>query len=308
MPIVALQWADIIKSVPIISSFIVILTFIISQLISHYSRKIEARRAWYYKAYLEKSVDKVNTFFSDSKDIIKDAINVAQAKQIEEEKQNYITACLELISDKQREFVFQTLYSFKGAYPKIFRDINLILNNYYDIHSKVFDVNDPNLDNYQQYLEDIGKVKNNLMTLLAIPVLNNKQSRRLKRDLAELNPKTKNHLQTKLVLGLLLIALSPQFCRYSNQKSEQEIGEAVKYDVFTKTHSIIDKKLKSPSTAIYSSYTKESVNQLNDTIFVVNGYVDSQNIYAAMIRQYYSCTIIYFANTKEFRCKATKLD
>jgi len=50
------------------------------------------------------------------------------------------------------------------------------------------------------------------------------------------------------------------------------------------------KQLKAPSTAKFPSYSSDMISEVTDSI-QFNFFVDSQNIYGAMIRTNYECTV-----------------
>jgi hypothetical protein len=85
-------------------------------------------------------------------------------------------------------------------------------------------------------------------------------------------------------------------------------GEKLLSEKYTKSNALIDsrqfveKRLKSPSTADFSSETQNNVKKVNDSTFVVTGYVDSQNSFGALIRTNYSCKITYLDAIGKVQC------
>jgi len=59
------------------------------------------------------------------------------------------------------------------------------------------------------------------------------------------------------------------------------------------SHQFVTDRLKSPSTAEFSSQNQEIIIQKDDSTWVVTGHVDSQNGFGAMIRSSFICEITY---------------
>lgn len=55
---------------------------------------------------------------------------------------------------------------------------------------------------------------------------------------------------------------------------------------------VIEKSLKSPSTAKFSSYAESSVTE-EDNVYTVHAYVDAQNSFGATIRKSFTCRSTY---------------
>ena len=69
-----------------------------------------------------------------------------------------------------------------------------------------------------------------------------------------------------------------------------------KIEVHTLVVGLVKEQLVSPSTAKIK-YNPDNIYEVNDTIFLVKGYVDSENSFGAMIRTNFSCQINYFPST-----------
>ena len=83
-------------------------------------------------------------------------------------------------------------------------------------------------------------------------------------------------------------------------KVQIEKGNALKVKAVVYSHICVEQNLKSPSSAEYP-YGTDGVVQINDSIFVVNSYVDSQNGFGAMLRTKYRCKLTIL-NDDKFIC------
>ena len=64
-------------------------------------------------------------------------------------------------------------------------------------------------------------------------------------------------------------------------------------NVSTMAHKCVLPLLRSPSTAEFSNYGQEDIIQLNDSTWMVDGYVDSENGFGASIRSQFVCIVTY---------------
>lgn len=64
-------------------------------------------------------------------------------------------------------------------------------------------------------------------------------------------------------------------------------------NVSTMAHQCVLPLLKSPSTAEFSNYGQEAIIQLNDSTWIVDGYVDSENGFGASVRSQFVCLVTY---------------
>ncbi len=86
------------------------------------------------------------------------------------------------------------------------------------------------------------------------------------------------------------------------------LGEKSLDEKYTKRSALLDSRqfvlqeLKTPSTAEFSFEHENSVRKINDTIFFVYGYVDSENSFGAKLRASYTCTITYLNSIDKIQC------
>lgn len=301
-------WTDFIRYSPLISSVILIITFIISQLIAQYSRKSELRRSWYFKAYFDSSLEKIDEFFKSCDTIIKKSLKKVSTLESEEEKQTYVTKQLEKISDTQRKFQMEVLYPLKGAYPETFKHLDLILESFYDIHSKVFDSDRDSEAIRNAYISEIINIKSRLMAFLAIPVSKSKQSRRLIREIEKQNPLREETNYGKIfiwfIVATILFFVIFTYCQIF--KPDESISEK-KEKALSCAQQYISKKLVSPSTADFDYNYQEGVKQVGLNLYYIESFVDSQNIYGASIRTYFTSVVEFDSLANRYICKKTSI-
>lgn len=295
---------DFVKISPLISTLVVIITFTISQIITTQSRNNELRRSWYFKAYFDVSVKKVDDFFDKCIEEIKISLKALEPVVDENDRLTITSKSLEKISDDLRDFKVRVLQPLAGAYPEVFKNITIILDSFYDIHSSAFDKHPEGVDPFKVYLEEVATIKNNLMTILAVPVLKNKQSRLLRKQITKLNPIPETINYGKIFgffIGIIVLgSLVCIFLDFSNNGSK---FKANREKALLIAQSSISSKLISPSTASFSMEYSKEVKKLNDYVYFVNSYVDSQNKYGAIIRTYFTCKVTFDNVTGDSKCE-----
>lgn len=116
------------------------------------------------------------------------------------------------------------------------------------------------------------------------------------------NPNEKKSLSKKAIIvtgAIVVISLlfvSKLFFGGDSASSNEEVKKYTKIDALSHSQVFIENKLISPATAKFDSST-EGVKQINDTIFKVVSFVDSQNKFGALVRSKYSCEIIFHPKT-----------
>lgn len=111
------------------------------------------------------------------------------------------------------------------------------------------------------------------------------------------------NMKNKLILiPAALLSLLSFSC---NQ--EKDSPKFTKQDAVVQSHLCIEKLLKSPGSTEFPYQPDETIDQLNDSTFVVLSYVDSENDFGGLKRTYYKCKVI--ANkVGEARCEDMKLE
>lgn len=66
------------------------------------------------------------------------------------------------------------------------------------------------------------------------------------------------------------------------------------------SHEFVNRGLKAPLTAKYSSFLDSNVYNEGNQKYTVDAYVDSQNSFGASLRQYYRCQLEYIVSTEKW--------
>lgn len=119
--------------------------------------------------------------------------------------------------------------------------------------------------------------------------------------------------QNKLLRGCLgiaiLLVIIVVIAFIFGIKSEKEAAKPKKHtavEALVASYSCVKEQLKSPSTAEFGTGTDGKVRQVNDTVFIINNYVDSQNGFGATVRTDYYCEVYYTSDGRAF-CKNINL-
>lgn len=122
---------------------------------------------------------------------------------------------------------------------------------------------------------------------------------------SEVNPKPKpKQTVVGIVLSLvfvLIMALTVKSCFFGTEE-KPEAYKPTKQDAVVESHLVVQKLLKSPGSADFPFQPDETIDQLNDSTFIVLSYVDSQNSFGALLRSHYKCKIIFSKNGQS-RCE-----
>jgi|GEM_PF-2535180 len=295
-----------IKYGPLVSTSAVLLVFVATQLIAFFGRKRELKRSWYLKAYLDKTIDKVNDFFDDRRSEMKKSLRKVGKIEDITAKENYISKRLERVSDTQREFISTILQPLTGAYPKIFRDISYIMESFYDLNSDAFN-GEKDSNPYQTYSDKLTIIKTDLMSFLSIPVLSSKESKILRKSLAEIRPYKRQFNYGKAFIvfmflaGVVILVKHNSKANPSPKKSLQTTEYAYELTVIA-----INDTLLSPSTAEYPGLDEQRITKHNDSTYKIEGYVDSQNQFGAVVRADFKSEIIIPKNAKNAKTTLLK--
>lgn len=81
-------------------------------------------------------------------------------------------------------------------------------------------------------------------------------------------------------------------CSGDGDDAENGKREFSKLEALSMSQLFVKDRLKSPSSAEFG-YGEDQVFQKNDSTFIVESYVDSQNSFGAMLRSKYVCTLYF---------------
>lgn len=121
----------------------------------------------------------------------------------------------------------------------------------------------------------------------------------MEKEKVELTGEQKVKVISGLIVGLFFIWL---FFIPSCDGEEPLNEKYTKSTALIESRQFVEKRLKSPSSADFSFESEKSVIKVNDTTFIVTGYVDSQNSFGAELRSNYSCKITYLDKIGKVQC------
>lgn len=102
-----------------------------------------------------------------------------------------------------------------------------------------------------------------------------------------------------LILGLIAVAVIVILIK--GPVKDSNVPD--KYEVISVAEKFVKNNLKAPSTAEFSPLSETTINIFKDNSVWVDGYVDAQNSFGAMIRSKYSVKMIYNPYNKTFTLK-----
>src|SRR6188768_1469464 len=87
-------------------------------------------------------------------------------------------------------------------------------------------------------------------------------------------------------LGFIIIAAIIVMVNFSEKKDDITSGR-----IYAATENIIKGRLMSPGSAQFAGYGERSIRALENNLYEVTTYVDSQNGYGALIRTHFVVTL-----------------
>ena len=74
-------------------------------------------------------------------------------------------------------------------------------------------------------------------------------------------------------------------------------------DIYDLAMQEIERNLKSPGSAEFSPFEEIRIKAIDDTSYMVRGYVDAQNGFGALMRIGYNCMVIYSPKADKSECE-----
>jgi hypothetical protein len=119
----------------------------------------------------------------------------------------------------------------------------------------------------------------------------------MKKEKVELSKQDKIKTISVLIVIVIILIFWIRSC------GEEPLSEKYKKSTaLIESRQFVEKRIKSPSSADFSFESEKSVIRVNDTTFIVTGYVDSQNSFGAKLRSNYSCKITYLDKIGKVQC------
>lgn len=113
-----------------------------------------------------------------------------------------------------------------------------------------------------------------------------------------------------IITGLVVVGIPILLIMwvFSCDGGEEIVETFDKGDALIQSRQFVEAKLVAPGTAEWAFESHDSqVRQINDTVFIVNSYVDSQNQMGALIRTNYRCDIVFVPSEDKVLCKNMNL-
>ena len=93
------------------------------------------------------------------------------------------------------------------------------------------------------------------------------------------------------VVGLLATPTTTPKPKLATPTSRRTSSEGNEYMAWAMCQQFVETRLAAPSTAKFPSYTGKFTSSLGGGRFRFNAYVDAQNVFGAMVRNNFVCTI-----------------
>lgn len=161
---------------PLVGPSIVVFTFYLNDKKDRKNKRKEAKRAWYFKAYFEPSLVKVEKFFNDSFVEMEKAINDLNHNFSEKKIENRVSEVglfLGTLAAKKRRFLIEVVDMLKLEYPKEAEKIENILMDFEDSGTAVFgeikEMVEANM--LFNYISVITELKAKMIQTLSYPAL-----------------------------------------------------------------------------------------------------------------------------------------
>ncbi|WP_080902925.1 hypothetical protein [Parabacteroides sp. Marseille-P3160] len=90
------------------------------------------------------------------------------------------------------------------------------------------------------------------------------------------------------LVGLSLVILA---IVYSGDDNNDHNNELSKYTAYNISQDFVKRFLKTPATAKFPSFQDITVQNTSENTFIVKAYVDSQNLFGALVRNDYLATV-----------------
>ena len=126
---------------PLVGPAIVVFTFYLNDKKDRKNKRKEAKRAWYFKAYFEPALVKVEIFFNESALAVEVAIaelNKDFDEKASEKRIGEVGIFLGTLALKKRKFIIEVVDMFKFEYPKEAIEVEKILMDFEDAGAGIF--------------------------------------------------------------------------------------------------------------------------------------------------------------------------
>ncbi|HHL2713000.1 TPA: DNA translocase FtsK [Yersinia enterocolitica] len=125
--------------------------------------------------------------------------------------------------------------------------------------------------------------------------------------ISDVNNKIEGKLIEFLFYALIVgvVAFFFTSCSSEEKKTKDYCSDSISAYVYSK--DLIAKSLKSPSTAKFSSYSDTNVRSYGECNFAIDGYVDAQNSFGAVIRTRFNASIRFDEKSQTYYLDKLKM-
>lgn len=126
----------------------------------------------------------------------------------------------------------------------------------------------------------------------------------------QLSEKTQNTIKSVVLLAIVLfIVYCWATCNTGSETVKKEEKKPFsKIDAYSTAQYYVSESLKSPGTADFPDIELVTIEIVQDTAFLVGGYVDAQNPFGAIVRMDYTCLVVHYPTTGKSTCTIIALD
>jgi hypothetical protein len=169
--------ANFVKDIlPLISTGLLLFYFIFDRYIGHKLRIEEKKRNWYFKAFFENSIKKIDDFFEECESIVKNELEsrlkrLSENEVLVEGEVKDTRTAQEKLSDSKRRFEYTVLQVIQTSYPKLALNLGGILLNIEDEGIIAIESNNEDIDAYWIFLSKLTIHKSLLLSKMSEPAL-----------------------------------------------------------------------------------------------------------------------------------------
>lgn len=124
---------------PLISSSIVIILFIIERFLSYRIRRKERETNWYYKVFIDPNIEKINSFFDDTKQIYVESSKKIKSNLALSNILDYKSHEMGKFQTLKRDFENDILLPIISSYQEIGNSLTEELLNLEDVYTECMD-------------------------------------------------------------------------------------------------------------------------------------------------------------------------
>jgi hypothetical protein len=155
---------------PYISTGLVLLIFLYDRIKGHKQRKEESRRTWYFKAFFENSVKKIDEFISNCDLIVEMEINEKLGLTVKGIDPSDRRSAQERLSDCKRRFSLNVIQVLQISYNNLFENLEEILRNIEDEGILAME-NVKDKDQYWKFSQSLNTNKALILAKMSEPAL-----------------------------------------------------------------------------------------------------------------------------------------